>query len=94
MSLAETIADLPQDHQDAIIALHDDCEECLLADGAAPEDISYRFLRSHIVIQAITGDGKRHGFTITFTKRPPYSVFCHVHCINGPSDFQIHLPTI
>ena len=89
MSLAQTIAGLPHDCQDVLTALHDDCEECLLADGAAAEDITYRCLRSHIVIQALTGNGKRHGFTITFKTQPPYDIFCHVHSVKGPSTFRV-----
>ena len=89
MSLEQTISFLPQAKQNAIIALYGDCEECLLNDGAAPEDITYRFLRSHIVLQAITGDGDRHAFTITFRRKPPHQVYCRVHCVVGASTFQI-----
>ena len=89
MSLEQTIADFPHDRQDVLTALHNGCEECLLADGAAAEDITYRFLRSHIVIQAVTGNGERHGFTITYQKQPPFEILCRVHCIQGPATFIV-----
>ena len=89
MSLEQAIADLPLDKQDVLTTLYEDCEECLLADGAAPEEITYRFLRSQIVLQAINSVGERHAFTITYSKKPPFDIFCHVHCVKGPADFRV-----
>ena len=89
MSLDQAIADLPPEQRTVLINLYNDCEECLLADGAAPEEITYRFLRSQIVLQAINGAGERHAFTIFFSKQPPYDITCRVHCVKGPADFRV-----
>ena len=89
MSLEQAIADLPPEKQTIITSLYRDCEVCLINDGAAPEDITHWVLRSHIVIQAVTGNGERHGFTITYQKQPPFEILCRVHCIQGPATFIV-----